>query len=398
MFGISTSSISGKVLIMLLIISVAVSCRHKKQGLYEEEISSISKTFVPDNREGIFDVMVESTIKGLILKGETDKPAAKKEVVSFLNGKGINFIDSLVVLPDTTAVIKYVAIVNVSVCNLRAKPSYTAEMTSQALMGTPVRILKKTGGWFLVQTPDMYLGWVDSESLVTLDKDEYRKWKSSSRVLYTDRTGDVLADPETTDLVSDIVAGCIVGLKDSAKGFYQVSLPDGRTGYILREKCVIFKTFIDKTGIEPLGLVSVARSFMGVPYLWGGTSAKGFDCSGFVRTIYFLNGIITARDASQQFRNGIEINRTWYPDSLKPGDLLFFGSYRDGDPRASHVGMYIGNTEFIHASGMVRINSLDSTRTNFSRSRRNSFLGVRRIVGSEHGQGIRWINEQGWYN
>ena len=134
---------------------------------------------------------------------------------------------------------------NVSVCNLRAKPSYTAEMTSQALMGTPVRILKKTGGWFLVQTPDMYLGWVDSESLVTLDKDEYRKWKSSSRVLYTDRTGDVLADPETTDLVSDIVAGRIVGLKDSAKGFYQVSLPDGRTGYILREKCVIFKTFID---------------------------------------------------------------------------------------------------------------------------------------------------------
>jgi uncharacterized protein YgiM (DUF1202 family) len=392
------SSISDKIFILLIIFSLAAGCRQNRHSLFLEEISSIHQAYVPDNREGIFDVRVEQTGKGIILKGETDTPEAKKELLAFLTGRGIEFIDSLVLLPDTTVKMKYLALANVSVCNLRARPSYTSELVSQALMGTPVKILKKTGGWFLVQTPDMYIGWMDSESLVSLDQNEYQNWKSSARLLYTERTGDVLADPENGGLISDIVAGCIVELKDSAKGFYQVSLPDGRNGFISKERCVHFKKFIDNTVIDPEGLVSVARSFTGVPYLWGGTSPKGFDCSGFIKTIYFLNGIITARDASQQFDHGIEINRTAYPDSLNPGDLLFFGSYNDGKPRASHVGMYIGNTEFIHASGMVRINSLDSTRTNFSRSRRNSFLGIRRIAGSEHGHGVLGIQEQGWYN
>jgi len=398
MFAIRKCGISEAIFTALLIFSVAAGCRKNQQSLFREEVSSIHQNYVPDNREGIFDVKVEQAGTGLVLKGETDTPEAKKELVAFLTGRGIKFIDSLVLLPDTTVIMKYIALANVSVCNLRAKPSYTSEMVSQALMGTPVRILKKSGGWLLVQTPDMYLGWVDGESLVSLDQNEYHRWKSSARLLYAERTGDVLADTETGGLVSDIVAGCIVELKDSLRGYYQVSLPDRRNGYILKEKCVLFKKFTDNTTIDPEELVSVARSFMGVPYLWGGTSPKGFDCSGFIKTIYFLNGIITARDASQQFKHGIEINRSGYPDSLNPGDLLFFGSYSDGEPRASHVGMYIGNTEFIHASGMVKINSLDSTRTNFSRSRRNSFLGIRRIIGSGYGHGIHGIKEQGWYN
>jgi len=125
--------------------------------------------------------------------------------------------------------------------------------------------------------------------------------------------------------------------------------------------------------------------------------AEGFDCSGFVKTVYFLNGLIMSRDASQQFQNGIRIRRASYPDSLKKGDLLFFGSSQRGRPRPTHVGMYIGDSEFIHASGMVKINSLDSTRANFSRFRRDSFLGVRRIIGAPDGNGIQPVLEHDWY-
>ena len=91
------------------------------------------------------------------------------------------------------------------------------------------------------------------------------------------------------------------------------------------------------------------------------------------------------------------MRREALPDSLKQGALLFFGSSRRGRPRPTHVGMYIGDTEFIHCSGMVKINSLDSTRTNFSRLRRDSFIGVRRIIGAPDGKGIQPVLDHEWY-
>jgi cell wall-associated NlpC family hydrolase len=138
---------------------------------------------------------------------------------------------------------------------------------------------------------------------------------------------------------------------------------------------------------------------MGIPYLWGGTSAKGFDCSGFVKTVYFLNGLILDRDASQQFQNGLRIRarRESFPDSLMAGDLMFFGSSRRGRPRASHVGMYIGNGEFIHCAGMVKVNSLDSTKLNYSRPRRDSYLGARRMIGTPVGKGAMPLLQHDWY-
>lgn len=151
--------------------------------------------------------------------------------------------------------------------------------------------------------------------------------------------------------------------------------------------------------LTPENLVSSAESFMGIPYLWGGTSAKGFDCSGFVKTVYFLNGLILDRDASQQFQNGLRISarRESFPDSLMAGDLMFFGSSRRGRPRASHVGMYIGNGEFIHCAGMVKVNSLDSTKLNYSRPRRDSYLGARRMIGTPAGKGAMPLLQHDWY-
>ncbi len=390
---------------LLLAVSVSLilasGCKQKPAAYnnYKSELDSLGIVYVPDLREGIFDAELSLNGSDMILKGETNIPEAKEAITGLLKKKGVNFIDSLKVLPDTSEIKEPWGLVNVSVCNIRFISSYDAEMISQALMGTPVRILKGEGGWLLIQTPDMYLGWVDSDAIEAISVSEYNIWKSSSRLFYTGKTGDIYSDPSGLKVISDIVAGCIIEITGNQKGLYEVKLPDGRKGFIPADKAILLDQLTVGTYLNSKNLVSTAESFMGIPYLWGGTSSKGFDCSGFVKTIYFLNGIILDRDASQQFQNGMRLRmrRESFPDSLKKGDLLFFGSSRRGRPRATHVGMYIGDTEFIHCSGMVRINSLDSTRANFSRFRRDSFLGVRRIIGAKYGKGIQPVLDNIWY-
>jgi hypothetical protein len=392
-FGILVTSAVSLILV--------TGCKQKVTAFsnYKNEIDSIGIVWVPDLREGIYDVEVQKNGTDLILKGETNVPEAKKEIADLLNRQGVTFIDSLKVLPDSSEIKKPWGLVNVSVCNIRFTSSYDAEMVSQALMGTPVKILKKDGGWFLIQTPDLYLGWVDSDAIETKSVSEYDNWKSSNRLFYIGKTGDIYADPSELKVISDIVAGCIVEIAGNQKNLYEAKLPDGRKGFIPMDRVILLEKLTVGAYLNPQNLISTAESFMGIPYLWGGTSSKGFDCSGFIKTIYFLNGIILDRDASQQFQKGIRprIRRASFPDSLKKGDLLFFGSPGRGRPRASHVGMYIGDTEFIHCSGMVKINSLDSTRINFSRFRRDSFLGIRRIIGAPFGKGIQPVSEHSWY-
>ena len=116
---------------------------------------------------------------------------------------------------------------------------------------------------------------------------------------------------------------------------------------------------------------------MGIPYLWGGNSAKANDCSGFTQTVFKANGIQLPRDARQQALEGITItpNKRW--SNINKGDLLFFGK----EDRITHVGISIGGKDFIHQGGKVSINSLDERSEYFSPKRLESFLKIKRIVG-----------------
>lgn len=125
--------------------------------------------------------------------------------------------------------------------------------------------------------------------------------------------------------------------------------------------------------------------FLGVPYMWGGTSIKNVDCSGLTRSVYFMNGVLLPRNASQQAKTGTDVKIfNEYGDvdwsHLIPGDLIFWGSpaTASAPERISHVGMYIGGGRFIHSSEVVRINSFDRNKADFYDRKP---VRARRIIG-----------------
>ena len=272
-------------------------------------------------------------------------------------------------------------------------------MVSQAIMGTPIKILKKSGSWMLVQTPDYYIGWASDSGIKEFDEKKMAEWRKSKRLIFTTKSGDILSEKDDQAIVSDIVSGCIVNLVSEQREYYLVELPDGRNGRIDKKNSQNFCKWCHEIKPEAQKLISFAKSMTGSPYLWGGTSTKMADCSGFVKTIYFMGGVILARDASQQFLHGEEVDISSSFELLQPGDLLFFGSVNsDGAKRITHTGMYIGDTEFIHSSGMVKVNSLDSTRMNYSSYLLKILMGAKRIIGTDSERGIEHVTLNSWYN
>ena len=160
--------------------------------------------------------------------------------------------------------------------------------------------------------------------------------------------------------------------------------------FVRKNEAMLFNVWKTMTKPTQETLVTTSKQLMGIPYLWGGTSSKGVDCSGFTKTIYLMNGKIIPRDASQQVFAGEFVDDSKDFESLQPGDLIFFGTPATADRsrRVVHVGMWIGNNEFIHSSGRVRISSVDPNAPNFDEFNVNRYLESRRYIEKNEGNVI----------
>jgi hypothetical protein len=381
-------------LIGLLVLLTGCQSKEIPSGL-QDKLDSIAAAMVPQHAEALCDITMEMAEgNNIIVRGETNLPEAKDAVIEMLVKAGYSFTDSITVLPDTAVVKKPWGLVSVSVCNIRTEPSHGAEMATQALMGTPVKILSKHGGWLMVQTPDSYLGWTD-DPVAELSNEELAGWKNGERLIYMKHNGFIT--DASGMVVSDIVFGVILEKTGEQRDLLSVRIPDGREGFIKKSDVKDFRIWAESTEPDPGKMIEFARLFLGSPYLWGGTSTKAVDCSGFAKTIYYSGGVILTRDASGQFRYGDEVSIENPCETLIPGDLLYFGRKRDGKPRITHTGMYIGDTEFIHSSGLVKINSLDSTRANYSEYLLNILQGARRVSSYTEGKGLQRVIDNEWY-
>ena len=256
-----------------------------------------------------------------------------------------------------TALAQQYGVVDISVCNMRDTPKYSAEMVSQAILGTPVQILRHGGeyGWPEVKTPDGYTGWVHKDAITPMTAEQLHEWNAAPKVVITALTGKVYADASwSSATVSDVVGGNRLKYLGGKGLWLKVGFPDGRTGYVWKRDAMTEEFWRKRLDQSPEAILSTAQSMLGFPYIWAGMSPKGMDCSGFVRTVLFMHDIIIPRDAGPQSRTGERVQNL---DSLKPGDLVFFGRWDGATPRVGHVGFYLGDGRFIHSLGLVKIGS-----------------------------------------
>ncbi|MBJ7882951.1 C40 family peptidase [Gelidibacter salicanalis] len=382
-----------KIGVLFLALTLAMSCatRVENKTHLTKEIEAVKSQYAPDKRVALFDVTAEKRGKVYMLKGESNLPDAVEALKNNLTAAKIDYIDSIQILPASALEGKTLGLVTISVANLRSRPAHSAELATQATLGTPVKILKKENSWTLIQTPDKYLAWVDSGGVEDIDQAEFDRWKSATKLIYTTISGSSYSMPFTaSQVVSDVVAGGIFELLSEEGEFYKVVYPDQRIAYINKTEAELYASWLSRTDPSQENLVATSKRLMGLPYLWGGTSPKGVDCSGFTKTIFFLNGLILPRDASQQIHTGDLIDDNQNFEKLQPGDLLFFGkkATETSPERVIHVGMWIGNNEFIHSAGRVKINSVDKNAANFDAYNLNRYLRTKRVAKSDIGEVI----------
>jgi hypothetical protein len=252
-------------------------------------------------------------------------------------------------------------IINISTCALRSSADYSSEMVTQALLGMPVKIIERDG-WYRIQTPDNYLAWTHRVGIHPVTLEELSAWNSAEKVIVTAHHGWVYASAKVgSEVISDVAGGCRLRYIGQKGKFYHVAYPDGREGYILKSISATESKWRASLKQDAESIIATAKTLHGIPYLWGGTSAKGADCSGFVRTTLFMHDIIIPRDASQQAYTGQHIDIAADFSNLQVGDLIFFGQKATASrrERVVHVAIYIGNKRFIHSQGDVRISSFD---------------------------------------
>ena len=352
---------------------------------------------------------------------------------------------------------KRMAVVETSTCYMRIAPDYESALETQELMGTVVEIVGEKGYWREIVSPQPYKAWTTEKTIVEMSEEEIREYEAAPKYMFTELYGHIYMEPsEKAQTICDLVGGDVmrVALSTGSSGqrrktrteaeneikaeqtarkgekqvekmavtkgkWVQVVLPSGVKGWVLKSQVRVLGERIDiRKGDTAEGMISEekmekiiasAQELLGVPYLWGGMSSKGVDCSGLVRISAILNDVLLPRNASQMIFSGTPVEMNCNPifwneeyrtagdgkytmefieemngrvRNLQRGDLVFFGTpATDEKPmRVTHVGIYLGNNLIIHSSHKVRINSLIPGQKDYYENA-HRLLNARRFIG-----------------
>lgn len=249
------------------------------------------------------------------------------------------------------------AICNLAIVPLRIEPSDKSELVSQVLFGEHFKIIEQNKKWSKIELAlDQYQGWIDNKQFIQISEEEYQFLETSKQIL-------------NGDLIEYI----------TNENHYLLPIPLGSNLTFLGNKKINNQNYIFEgnaiTGIQPKSnILQTAFMYLNAPYLWGGKTPFGIDCSGFTQMVYRLNGYKIPRDASQQATIGEALS---FIEESEVGDLAFFDN-EEGN--IIHVGIIMENNYIIHASGKVRVDRLDH-------------LGILNIDSGRHTHKLRVIKK-----
>jgi cell wall-associated NlpC family hydrolase len=247
-------------------------------------------------------------------------------------------------------------VVNVSVMNLYGEPTFEAPVVTQALLGETCQLLEMANGWVQIRQWDDYVGWAPRTQGVLINA------PYQANFTFHGFYAPIYTSSNEEKIIRDLVYGCQVEATPISQGGYTLVLPDGCQGWADGP----FSNTVAQADRETI--ITVARTFLGVPYLWGGKSPRGFDCSGFTQTVFRTVGVTLPRDAHKQaeFFQNEKIDYT----VAQPGDLLFFGT----KDNITHVAIYLGQEQFIHSQGWVREQSFNSQNADYHGRLKEKYL------------------------
>jgi cell wall-associated NlpC family hydrolase len=278
---------------------------------------------------------------------------------------------------------KGMVVVNEAVGELRRQPDHAAEQVSQVVLGAPLKVLgtRDAGRWRRIESPDGYRGWIRSWSVHPMSIREAREYRNGPLVEVDVLVAGIYERATARSrVIRQAPFGAVLRRVGRSGSWIRVELPDGEKGYLHARKLLVDrKTFRARQRARDIpSVLRTALRFLGVPYQWGGVTAKGIDCSGFTQTVFRAHGVELPRDSRDQFRWA---QRETYlqrePVDIQFGHLVFFG---EADARISHVGISLGDGEFIHARGRVRIDSLRPEAPGFERELYRIFRGASPVL------------------
>jgi hypothetical protein len=267
-------------------------------------------------------------------------------------------------------------VVSIAALDVRRRPEHRSELGSQLLLGEVVRLSSSSrdGLWWQVENfADGYRGWARNWGLIAVSAARAARWARRASARVARPCVEAWDSPRGGSLVSPLFLNSRLIPAGTRAGGMRLELPDGRRAWVPAKAIV--------TGTRPgTDLVTRVRGLLGVPYIWGGRTAAGFDCSGFTQQVLAEQGIALPRDAWQQFR-GSRALRSAEPARI--GDLIFFG---DAGKRPSHVGIALGGGYYAHSRGRVMVGSIDPSNPLCDKQLLDQLIAVRRPENGNSGK------------